>query len=49
MTSGFKGTSYPYENAPPPQSPHSPSLSRFEVFPIAETFFGKPEPLYSTQ
>ena len=28
---------------------HNPSLSRFEVFPNAHSFCGKPEPLYSTQ
>ena len=27
----------------------NPCLSRFEVYPIAQTFCGKPEPLYSTQ
>ena len=26
-----------------------PSLSRFEDFPTAQTFCGKPDPLYSTQ
>ena len=26
----------------------NPSLSRFEVFPTAQTFCGKPDPLYST-
>ena len=31
------------------QNPHNPSLSRFEVFPNAQTFCGKPEPLCSTQ
>ena len=28
---------------------HNPSLSRFEIFQTAQTFCGKPEPLYSTQ
>ena len=31
------------------QHPNNPSLSRFEVFPTAQTFCGKPDPLYSTQ
>ena len=46
---GIKGTSYPYIRAPHTETPHNPSLSRFEVFPNAHTFCGKPEPLYSTQ
>ena len=46
---GIKGTSYPYVHAPHAQNPHNPSLSRFEVFPNAQTFRGKPEPLHSTQ
>ena len=45
----IKGTSYPYVHAPHAQNLHNPSLSRFEVFPNAQTFCGKPEPLYSTQ
>ena len=33
-----------------PQSKVSnPSLYRFEIYPIAQTFCGKPEPLFSTQ
>ena len=45
---GIKGTKYP--NVKTPQSTvDNPSLSRFEIYPIAQTFFGKPEPLYSTQ
>ena len=33
-----------------PQSTiNNPSLSRFEIHPSAQTFCGKPEPLYSTQ
>ena len=28
---------------------HNQSLSRFEIYPIAQTICGKPEPLYSTQ
>ena len=43
---GIKGISYPYVHAP---HAHNPFLSRFEVFPNAQTFYGKPEPLYSTQ
>ena len=45
---GIKGTRYPNV-----KTPHStvdnPSLSRFEIYPIAQIFCGKPEPLYSTQ
>ena len=46
---GIKGTSYPYVHAPHAQNPHDPSLSRFEVFPNAQTFCDTPEPLYSPQ
>ena len=46
---GIKGTPYPHVHAPRTETPHNPSLSRFEVFPTANTFCGKPEPLYSTQ
>ena len=46
---GIKGTSYPHVRAPHTETPHNPSLSRFEIFPTANTFCGKPEPLYSTQ
>ena len=49
ITSGINGTSYPYVHVPHVQHPHNPSLSRFEVFRNAQTFCGKPEPLYSTQ
>ena len=49
ITSGFKGTAHPYVRVPHTQSPNNPSLSRFEVFPTAQTFRGKPDPLYSTQ
>ena len=45
----IKGTSCPYIHAPHAQNPHNPSLSRFEVFPNAQTFCGKPEPFFSTQ
>ena len=48
-TTGIKGTSYPDVHAPHTQNPHNPSLSRFGVFPNAQTFCGKPEHLYSTQ
>ena len=48
QTEGIKGTKYPNV-----KTPHStidnPSLFRFEIYPIAQTFCGKPEPLYSTQ
>ena len=45
---GIHETKYP--NVKTPQSTvHNPSLSRFEIYPIAQTFCGKPEPLYSTQ
>ena len=48
-TSGIKGTELPYVYAPHTQHPNNPSLSRFEVFPTAQTFCGKPDPLSSTQ
>ena len=48
-TTGNKGTYYLYVHAPHTQNPQNPSLPRFEVFPNAQTFYGKPEPLYSTQ
>ena len=45
---GIQGTKYP--NVKTPQSTvENPSLSQFEIYPIAQTFCGKPEPLYSTQ
>ena len=47
--SGIKGTAHPYVHAPHTQHPNNPSLSRFEVYPTAQTFYGKPDPLYSTQ
>ena len=48
QTEGIKGTKYP--NVKTPQSTvGNPSLSRFEIYPIAQTFCGKPEPLFSTQ
>ena len=48
-TSGIKGTEHPYVSAPYTQHPNNPSFSRFEVYPTAQTFCGKPDPLYSTQ
>ena len=48
-SSGIKGTEHPYVSAPHTQHPNNPSLSRFEVYPTAQTFCGKPDPLYSTQ
>ena len=48
QTEGIQGSKYP--NVKTPQSTvDNPSLSRFEIYPIAQTFCGKPEPLYSTQ
>ena len=48
-TSGIKGTAHPSVPAPHTQHPNNPSHSRFEVYPTAQTFCGKPDPLYSTQ
>ena len=48
-TSGIKSTAHPYVHAPHTHHPNSPSLSRFEVYPTAQTFCGKTDPLYSTQ
>ena len=45
-TSGIKGTAHPYVHAPHTQNPKNPILSRFEVFPTAQKFCGKPDPLY---
>ena len=48
QTEGIKGAKYP--NVKTPQSTvDNPSLSRFEIYPIAQTFCGKLEPLFSTQ
>ena len=48
QTEGIKGTKY--TNVKTPQSTvDNPSPSRFEIYPIAQTFYGKPEPLYSIQ
>ena len=44
----LKRTKYP--NAKTPQSTvENPRLSRFEIYPIAQTFCGKPEPIYLTE
>ena len=44
QTEGIQGTKY--TNVKTPQSTVDiPSLSRFEIYPIAQTFCGKPEPL----
>ena len=48
-TPGNKSTAHPYVHAPHTQNPNNPSLSRFEIFPNAQTFCGKPDPLYFTQ
>ena len=48
QTEGIKGTKHP--NVKTPQSTvDNPSLSQFEIYPIAKTFRGNPEPLFSTQ
>ena len=48
QTEGIKGTKFP--NVKTPQSTvDNPSFSRFEIHPNAQTFCGKPDPLYSTQ
>ena len=48
QSEGIQGTEYP--NVKTPQSTvENPSLSQFEIYPIAQTFCRKPEPLYSTQ
>ena len=47
--SGIKGTANPYKHDPHTKNPHNFSLSRFEVFPTAQTFCGKPDPLYFFQ
>ena len=38
ITSGNKGTSYPYVHAPHTQNRQNPSLSRFEVFQMLKHF-----------
>ena len=48
QTEGIQGTKYP--NVKTPQSTvDNSSLSRFEIYPIAQAFCGKPESLYSIQ
>ena len=48
QSEGIQGTEYP--NVKTPKSTvENPSLSQFEIYPIAQTFRGKPEPLFSTQ
>ena len=47
-TSDIKGTVHPHVHAPHTQTPNNPSFSPFEVFPNAQTFCGKPDPLYAT-
>ena len=49
ITSGLKGTEHPYVFAPHTKHSNNPSLSPFEVYSTAQTFCGKPDPLYSTQ
>ena len=46
---GIKGTCFPYVHAPHAQNSHNPGLSRFHIFPHAQTFRSKREPLYATQ
>ena len=48
-TSGIEGTTHSYVHAPHTQNPNNPNRSRFEMFPNAQTFCGKPGPLHSTQ
>ena len=44
QTEGIQGTKYP-DVKTPQSTVDNPSLSRFEIYPIAQTFCGKPEPL----
>ena len=48
QTEGIQGTRYP-KHKTPQSTVDNPSLSRFEIYPIAQTFCEKPEPLDSTQ
>ena len=48
QTEGIQGTKFPNIKTPQP-TVNIPSLSRFEIYPIAQTFCGKPDSLYSTQ
>ena len=45
---GIQGTKYPIVKTPQ-STVDNQSLSRFGIYPIAQTFYGKPEQLYSTQ
>ena len=45
-TSGLKGTIHPHKHAPQTKNPSNSNLS---IYPTAQTFCGKPDPLYSTQ
>ena len=49
LTSGIKGSLYPYVYAPHTQNPHNPNLSCCEVFAKTQTFCGNPNPLNLTQ
>ena len=45
QSEGIRRMKFP--NVKTPQSPvDNPSLSRFEIYPIAQTICGKPDPLY---
>ena len=48
ITSGIKGITHPHLHAPHTSNTNNPSLSRFEVFPNAQTLCGKPDPLNAT-
>ena len=48
QTEGIQGTKYP-DVKTPQSTVDNPNLSQFEIHSIAQTFCGKPEPLYSTQ
>ena len=48
QTEGIKGTKYPNVKTPI-STVDNPSLSRFEIYPIAQTSCGKPERRFSTQ
>ena len=48
QTEVIQGTKYP-DVKTPQSTVDNPNLSRFEIYTIAQTFCGKPEPLYSTQ
>ena len=48
QSEGLQGTEYPNVKTPK-SNVENPSLSQFEIYPIAQTFCGKPEPLFSAQ